>query len=79
MRPCPTRRPAGAVPIGRGPACSRAPTRPSPPGRRAAALAGLETAPRVARVVRAGAEEAVDELLTFLADRGYRDEDGAAG
>ena len=43
---------------------------------RAAAMAGVDSARRTARVVRAGSEEAVDELLSFLAARGYREEDG---
>jgi electron transfer flavoprotein beta subunit len=44
---------------------------------RAAALAGVDSVRRTARVVRAGSEEAVDELLSFLSARGYLDEDGA--
>jgi electron transfer flavoprotein beta subunit len=43
---------------------------------RAAALAGVGSARRTARVVRAGSEEAVSEMLSFLAARGYLDEDG---
>ena len=44
---------------------------------RAAALAGVDAPRRTARVVRAGSEEAVDELLSFLVARGYLDEDGS--
>jgi electron transfer flavoprotein beta subunit len=43
---------------------------------RAASLAGVNSPRRAVRVVRADREEAVDELLSFLADRGYLDEDG---
>jgi electron transfer flavoprotein beta subunit len=44
---------------------------------RAAALAGVHTQRSAPRVVRAGSEEAVDELLAFLRGRAYWDGDGA--
>jgi electron transfer flavoprotein beta subunit len=48
-----------------------------PPRERAAALAGVHSQRRAPRVVCADSEEAVDELLSFLRDRSYVDEDGA--
>lgn len=40
---------------------------------RIAALSGIDAPHRAPRVVRAGSEEAVDELLAFLVERGYLD------
>jgi len=40
---------------------------------RVAALSGIDAPHRAPRVVRAGSEEAVDELLAFLVARGYLD------
>lgn len=44
---------------------------------RAASLAGVNSSRRAPRVVRASSEEAVDELLSFLTERGYLETDGA--
>jgi electron transfer flavoprotein beta subunit len=47
----------------------------APAWERAAALAGVHSTRRAPRVVRADSEQAVDELLSFLRERGYLEEE----